>query len=60
MIFLISKNLKKILLGMKSVRNILFHRHGAIDDEIIFEIISNKLDEFDNFKREVLGFLNKK
>ncbi len=40
---IISKEMKKIMMGMKGFRNILVHRYGEVDDEKVFEIISEKL-----------------
>lgn len=42
---------------MKGLRNLLVHEYGRISDAIIFETISERLDDFDAFTREVLSFL---
>lgn len=46
-------NLKK----MKSFRNILVHGYAKINDEKVFEILEDRLSDFDDFKRQVLKFL---
>jgi len=57
---IITKEMKNILIGMKSVRNILVHRYGTIDDEKIFENISTQLGDFEKFKKEVLNIIKNK
>ena len=42
---------------MKGVRNILVHKYGTVKDEIIFEIVSEKLGDFEKFKEEIINFL---
>jgi len=54
---IITKSLSAILSGMKGVRNILVHKYGTVKDEIIFEIVSEKLGDFEKFKEEIINFL---
>jgi len=54
---IISKELEKILLGMKGLRNILVHKYGDVDNEIVYEILTEKLNDFEKFKIEILKFL---
>lgn len=56
---IISKNLALILSGMKGFRNILVHKYGIVDDELVFEMLSERVDDFDKFKVEILNFLDK-
>jgi uncharacterized protein YutE (UPF0331/DUF86 family) len=42
---------------MKAVRNILVHEYGHIDDSIVFDVVQNKLDDFDIFKQRILQTL---
>jgi uncharacterized protein YutE (UPF0331/DUF86 family) len=56
---IISNKLKSILNGMKGLRNILVHKYGEVDDELVFEVLSEKLGDFEIFKKEILEFLNK-
>ena len=53
----ISEELKLILINMKGFRNFIVHRYEEIDDEKVFEIITDKLDDFEKFKQEVLKFI---
>lgn len=55
----ISKGMKDMLIEMKGMRNVLVHKYGEVKDEIIFEVISDKLQDFDKFKEEILKFLKK-
>ncbi|MBS3079149.1 DUF86 domain-containing protein [Candidatus Pacearchaeota archaeon] len=57
---IISKEMKNILIQMKGLRNRLVHRYGEIDNEKIFDIISNNLDDFEKFKEEIIKKINKK
>jgi len=57
---IISKEVKKNLMGMKGFRNLLVHKYGGIDDEIVYEMISQNLTDFEKFKNEILNFINKK
>ena len=55
---IITKEMKNILHGMKGMRNILVHKYGEVDNGTVFEMISEKLGDFDKFKEEILKFLN--
>ena len=56
----ISKNVKNILSGMKGMRNILVHKYGTVNDELVFEAVSEKLGDFDKFKNEILSIFKTK
>ena len=45
---------------MKGFRNILVHKYGVVDDELVFEMLKEKLSDFDIFKHEILTNLNLK
>jgi len=53
----INKEIEKILSGMKGMRNILVHKYRAVNDELIFETISEKISDFEIFKEEILRFI---
>lgn len=57
---IITKDIKNILINMKGMRNVLVHKYENIKDELIFEAISEKLDDFEKFKMEILKFLKNK
>ncbi|MCS4541870.1 MAG: DUF86 domain-containing protein [Euryarchaeota archaeon] len=47
------ENLKR----MKSFRNLLVHGYAKIDDAKVFEILEDRLGDFEDFKAQVLKFL---
>lgn len=55
----ISADLVAVLKRMKGCRNILVHEYARVNDEIIFEAVSARLGDFDDFKREVTGALER-
>ena len=54
---IISKKMADTLSNMKGFRNILVHKYGIVDDELAFEMLSEKLEDFEKFKDEILRFL---
>lgn len=50
----ISSSMRETLKGMKGFRNILVYEYGRVDDRIVYEILQNKLDDFEAFKQEIL------
>ena len=55
----ISEGMSKKLKGMKGMRNVLVHRYPYIDDEKVFEVLTEELDDFYAFIDEILKFLKK-
>jgi uncharacterized protein YutE (UPF0331/DUF86 family) len=49
-----------ILRQMRSFRNILVHEYAAVDDELVFTFVKNRLEDFDKFKKLVLKALKKR
>jgi len=45
---------------MKGFRNILVYKYGVVDDELVFEMLSEKVEDFEKFKEEILSFLRAK
>ena len=56
----ITKKMKKTLKSMKGLRNILVHRYGEVDDELVFQNLKHNLSDFKTFKKEILSFLKSK
>lgn len=56
----ITKETKEILKAMKGMKNILVHRYGEIDDELVFQKLKHNLSDFETFKKEILEFLKSK
>ena len=55
---IITAEMKSVLKRMKGFRNILVHRYGEIDDELVFENLQ-RLEDFERFKELVLSFLKR-
>jgi uncharacterized protein YutE (UPF0331/DUF86 family) len=51
---IITSSRKESLKKMKGFRNILVHEYGHVDDNIIYEILKNNLNDFGAFKEEIL------
>ena len=45
---------------MKGCRNILVHVYGAVDDAIVYHIVTVELDDFTDFTREILAALQQR
>jgi uncharacterized protein YutE (UPF0331/DUF86 family) len=54
---IISPLMKETLRRMKAFRNILVHEYGRIDDQLVYEILQNKLGGFEIFRQEILEAL---
>jgi uncharacterized protein YutE (UPF0331/DUF86 family) len=57
---IISPFMKETLRKMKAFRNILVHEYGRIDDQLVYELLQNKLEDFDTFKHEILEAIRNK
>ncbi|HIH17544.1 MAG TPA: DUF86 domain-containing protein [Nanoarchaeota archaeon] len=57
---ILSKEMGKKLMGMKSTRNFLVHKYGEVKDELIFDNLKDNLGDFELFRKEVVGFLKSK
>ena len=55
----ISSDLAGKLRLMRGFRNIIVHRYGSVDDELVFEILRKRPADFVDFKSEVLEFLKR-
>jgi len=42
---------------MKGLRNLLVHEYGRVDDALVFDVISKRLDDFEAFKQVILAYL---
>ncbi len=56
---IVSKKVASNLKKMRSFRNIIVHRYGIVDDELVYKILKNNLGNFLDFKKEILEFLKK-
>ena len=48
------------LAGVSSFRNVLIHEYQKIDRELVYKYLQNNIDQFKEFKRQMLRFLGKK
>ncbi len=55
----VSDHIVDVLKRMKGCRNILVHEYARVDDEIIFEAVSGRLGDFDDFRREIVTALDR-
>jgi uncharacterized protein YutE (UPF0331/DUF86 family) len=55
---IISQSTKEMVKRMKGFRNILVHGYGDADDRIVFEMATERLGDFEAFKKEVLKALS--
>lgn len=51
---IISKNMEEKLREMRRFRNLLVHRYGTVDDEIVYDVLENNLTDFQDFRKEIL------
>ncbi|HIH98012.1 MAG TPA: DUF86 domain-containing protein [Thermoplasmata archaeon] len=56
---IISEGMASKLSKMRAFRNILVHRYGAVDDELVFKVLKKNLGDFKKFKREILDSLQR-
>lgn len=54
---LISSGMKETLKNMKGFRNLLVHEYGRVDDEIVYDMVRNRLSDFSDFKKEIIKVL---
>lgn len=57
---IISESLAQKLTKMIGLRNILVHEYGKIDRKKIYQILKEKLEDLEEFKKQILEFLQKK
>ena len=53
------KKIMKLVKGMKGLRNILIHKYGTIDDDMVFELLTEKLGDFDKISKQIVGYVEK-
>lgn len=57
---IISEKLADKLTAMIGLRNILVHEYGKIDRERIYEVLKKQVEDLEEFKRQILKFLERK
>jgi len=53
---IISGRMKEKLKLMRGFRNVLVHRYGEVDDELVFENLKS-IEDFKDFSKEITSFL---
>ena len=53
---IISGRMKEKLKLMRGFRNVLVHRYGEVDDELVFENLKS-IEDFKEFSKEITSFL---
>ncbi len=56
---IISKNLALKVTQMKGFRNIIVHKYGDVDDKKVYKYLTEELNDFALFEKEVKKFLQK-
>lgn len=56
---IITDDLYSRLIKMAAFRNMLVHYYEKIDETVVFGILQNNLDDFDDFTRQITTFLQK-
>lgn len=54
---LLSATLIQTLRSMRGYRNLLVHEYSAVDDHITFEMLRNRLSDFETFQAEIRQLL---
>jgi len=55
----ISEEMSNKLKQMKGFRNIIVHEYAEVDDELVFESITTRLEDFTVFKKQITEYLRK-
>lgn len=53
----IDKEIKDLIMKLKAFRNILVHKYGIVDDELVFENLTENIGDFDKLKKYFLDLL---
>ncbi|MEO0115205.1 MAG: DUF86 domain-containing protein [candidate division WOR-3 bacterium] len=56
---IIPKALGERIKGMIGFRNILVHEYLGIDHNLVYDLLQNRLADFDNFAKAIVTFLEK-
>lgn len=53
-----ASSIMKIIHEMKGLRNILIHRYGEINDDMVFEFLTEQKDDFEKVTKTIDAYLN--
>jgi len=57
---ILSEDLAQRMNGVVGFRNILVHEYGKIDRKRIYKYLKEKIEDFQNFKKEIIRWLKSK
>lgn len=55
----ITPDLGEGIKDMKGFRNILVHKYGRLDDKLVYEFLTNNLNDLDEFRNQINEYLQK-
>ena len=56
---IISDTFTNVMKQMVKFRNRIVHLYGEVDNHYVIDILKNKLDDFQAFRKAILNFMNK-
>jgi len=56
---ILPSNLGEGIKGMVGFRNILVHEYLGIDHSLVYDLLQNRLSDFNNFAKAIVAFLEK-
>jgi len=56
---IVSENTASKLQGISGFRNILVHEYGEIDRKKVYEVLQNQVKDLEEFKKEILKFIER-
>lgn len=54
---IISEGMASLLKEMRGFRNILIHEYATVNDELVYEALQTRLEDFKRFQKEILDTL---
>lgn len=54
---ILSKKVRATVSTMKGFRNILVHKYGELNDELVYDFLTEEVDDFDAFEDEIVKVL---
>ncbi len=54
---MVSPGIAGTLRRLKGLRNLLVHEYGRSDDELVFNVVRERLGDFEDFKHEILTLI---
>ncbi len=51
-----SKEIIKLVKDMKGLRNLLVHKYGEIDDDLVYDLLTERLSDFDKIIKDITSY----